>query len=427
MPNNTTRAAIAILVVEAGCLAMCMSQDPTIHLRSITKSNPAYSGANKEMSDRIYLVSDGEVLTPMEDAPYAKEEVLQQLLERYPDLLAGEQITPDDPRRWLLIKREANITHDGGKVHRWRVDHLFLDQDAIPTLVETKIATNPELRRKVVGQMLDYASNLVEDWSVERIQSEFQSRCLESGVQEDQVLEEFLTGDLPSISQTTEQYWSDLKSNLETGRIRLLLVADRIPSSLIRIVDFLNSQMHPCEILAVELRQYLHPGHEETIRTLVPRVHGRVEVAREQHNRSRESNDPGMYILESIADEFEIAFGMKPRIRMHRRGWIRMDHPGGPEEQEWLIYQDRNGGTLNILYDGGHLGCEESERDRILSSIDKAALPGTVSLDHGYSDVRARSWFKAVIPGFVFDDSTHWEELQETLKVTMNVLMHADW
>jgi hypothetical protein len=105
------------------------------------------------MNDRIYLVSDDETLKPMEATPYANEDLLQRLLERYPDLLAGEQVDPDDPRRWLLVKREAGIEHDGDETHRWRLDHLFLDQDGVPTLVETKIASNPELRRQVVGQM----------------------------------------------------------------------------------------------------------------------------------------------------------------------------------------------------------------------------------------------------------------------------------
>lgn len=67
-----------------------------------------------------------------------------------------------------------------------------------------------------------------------------------------------------------------MKTNLEAGRIRLVFVADRIPSSLLRIVEFMNGQMDPCEVLAVELRQYLHQSGDDTIRTLVPRVHGRT-------------------------------------------------------------------------------------------------------------------------------------------------------
>jgi hypothetical protein len=69
------------------------------------------------MTDRIYLVSDDESLKPMEATPYANEDLLQRLLEQYPDLLAGEQVDPDDPRRWLLVKREAGIEHDGDETH----------------------------------------------------------------------------------------------------------------------------------------------------------------------------------------------------------------------------------------------------------------------------------------------------------------------
>ena len=66
------------------------------------------------MGDQIYLVTEGgDELRPMEDQPYSSEDRLQNLLENYPDLLAGDQVDPDDPRRWLLVKREAPVEHDG--------------------------------------------------------------------------------------------------------------------------------------------------------------------------------------------------------------------------------------------------------------------------------------------------------------------------
>ena len=46
---------------------------------------------------------------------------------------------------------------DGGG--RWSLDHLFLDQDANPTLVEVKRSTDTRIRREVVGQVLDYVAN----------------------------------------------------------------------------------------------------------------------------------------------------------------------------------------------------------------------------------------------------------------------------
>ena len=48
--------------------------------------------------------------------------------------------------------------------------------------------------------------------------------------------------------------------NLLAGRIRMLFVADRIPSELPKVVEFLNAQMRPPEVLAVELRRHLGGG-----------------------------------------------------------------------------------------------------------------------------------------------------------------------
>ena len=53
------------------------------------------------------------------------------------------------------------------------MDHLFLDQDSIPTIVEVKRSTDTRIRREVVGQLLDYAANAVVYWPVERLQAQF--------------------------------------------------------------------------------------------------------------------------------------------------------------------------------------------------------------------------------------------------------------
>jgi hypothetical protein len=60
-----------------------------------------------------------------------------------------------------LITREAPVPADDDGVGRWAVDHVFLDQEGIPTLVEVKRSTDTRLRREVVGQMLEYAANAV--------------------------------------------------------------------------------------------------------------------------------------------------------------------------------------------------------------------------------------------------------------------------
>ena len=58
----------------------------------------------------------------------------------------------------------------------------------------------------------------------------------------------------------------------------MLFVADRIPAELRRIVEFLNEQMDPAEVLALELRQF----QGESLKTIVPMIYGQTEEAQQK-------------------------------------------------------------------------------------------------------------------------------------------------
>jgi hypothetical protein len=228
------------------------------------------------MADNIFLLKGEGELVQMESSPYNSEALLQTLLAKFPDLLGGGQIDTASPRRWLLIKREMGIPaeEDGGE--RWSVDHLFLDQDAVPTLIEVKRSSDTRIRREVVGQMLDYAANAVVYWPVETIQAEFAKTCQLEDVDPGDRLAEFL-GD----EADPQEFWQRVKTSLQAGKIRMLFVADVIPPELRRIVEFLNEQMDPAEVLAVEIKQYVGHG----MKTLVPRVIGQTAEAEKKHRR----------------------------------------------------------------------------------------------------------------------------------------------
>jgi hypothetical protein len=81
------------------------------------------------------------------------------------------------PRRWLLVSRELAVPAEEGGGGRWAVDHLFLDQDGVPTIVEVKRCSDSRIRREVVGQMLDYAANAVVYWPVEDIRARYEATC----------------------------------------------------------------------------------------------------------------------------------------------------------------------------------------------------------------------------------------------------------
>ena len=229
---------------------------------------------------KIYLMSE-EGLIPLMESAYAAEELLQKLLADYPDLLAGDQMRPEEPRRWLLITREAAIPGEEGGLGRWSVDHLFLDQDGTPTLVEVKRSSDTRLRREVIGQMLEYAANVASYWSPSTIRGLFEERCHREGLDPEVELRRFLelAGDVgdgdPMTVQAFDEFWQRSSDSLASRRLRLVFVADVIPPELQRIIEFLNETMTRVEVLAVEVKQFVGAGRQ----TLVPRVIGHTAAA----------------------------------------------------------------------------------------------------------------------------------------------------
>src|SRR5690242_4835410 len=124
----------------------------------------------------VFVLRDEQTLVPPESTEFATEDDFQLLLVKFPSLLSWEQNDAEVPRRWLLLKREKAVPAEDGGGGRWSVDHLFVDQDGVPTLVEVKRQSDTRLRREVVGQMLDYAANAVVYWSIEQLRADFQSQ-----------------------------------------------------------------------------------------------------------------------------------------------------------------------------------------------------------------------------------------------------------
>ena len=97
--------------------------------------------------------------------------------------------------------------------------------------------------------MLDYAANAVVYWSLETLRVRFE----ESHQDAEQYLADFV--DDPGADP--EEFWRKVKTNLQAGKVRLVFVADEIPVELRRVVEFMNGQMDPAEVLAVEIKQFV--------------------------------------------------------------------------------------------------------------------------------------------------------------------------
>jgi hypothetical protein len=172
------------------------------------------------------------------------------LIAKFPNLLAGDSDAGDRPRRRFLAAREAALPDDEDAARRWSVDHLFRDQDAARTLVEVKRNSDTRIRREVLGQMLDYAANGVVYSPRDQLRSSSRGQCERDGADPAAVVQD-AAGDLD-----VEEFWHRVGDNLRRTS-RMVFVSDEIPRELGRVVEFLNGQMNPAEVIAIEIKQYL--------------------------------------------------------------------------------------------------------------------------------------------------------------------------
>ncbi|MGW0906215.1 hypothetical protein [Streptomyces sp. NPDC002853] len=212
---------------------------------------------------RVFVLGEG--LQTLEPTGFETEAEFQQLLARHPRVLDFGSLADGQPLRLVLVAREMGVPTSAETGRAFSLDHLFVDADGVPTLVEVKRASDTRIRREVVGQMLDYAANGARYWPAALLQRSFEETCTLDGRSLDEAYGELLG------EQSPEEFWTTVEERLAAGQMRLLFVADRIPLELRAIVEFLNRQMRHTDVYAVELTQYRGGGD---LRVLVPRIHG---------------------------------------------------------------------------------------------------------------------------------------------------------
>ena len=184
-------------------------------------------------ADSIFLINKQNEMVELSAQSYEDELDFQQLLVSYPTVLAGGEINPETPLRWLLVTREMGVPGEEGAGNRWSLDHLFLDQTGIPTLVEVKRSSDTRIRREVVGQTLDYAANAVVYWPPEETKRSL-LRCERDGLSPEQEL-----ATLFEPEGIPEDFWGKVKTNLQAGRIRIVfvLMLSATDEKRLRLVD----------------------------------------------------------------------------------------------------------------------------------------------------------------------------------------------
>lgn len=210
------------------------------------------------------LLIDGDKDIPLDEVVFREEGKLQDYLEDHPTLIPLEDIL-EEPPDLFCIGRE--VPAGSGFI-----DLLFIDRDGLLTVVETKLRKNPEARREVIGQIIEYAS-YASRWSADdvyKIASEYYAGSVKvpeknRGIPATDIMR-LIVGD----SYIDDDYRAKIEENLKDGRVRLIVAVDEIIESLRAMVTFLNFFSN-FDILLLQVSDFAEKGGK---RVLVPLLFG---------------------------------------------------------------------------------------------------------------------------------------------------------
>jgi hypothetical protein len=154
-----------------------------------------------------------------------------------------------------------------------------------------------------------------------------------------------------------DDFWVHVKTNLQAGRIRLLFIADIIPRELQRIIEFLNGQMDPAEVLGVEVQQFVG----ERMRTLVPRVVSQTaeaEHAKATSGSARRHWDEASFFTDIMARRGDAEAAVaRALLSWGQRAMPRIWWGTGAQTGSFAPVLDRDGinHSFLLVYSSGYL------------------------------------------------------------------------
>lgn len=193
----------------------------------------------------------------VQSAAYGAESELQRLLAESPSLVSVNEVR-EGAGTLVVAVREFPL--DVGMI-----DLVGFTAEGDIAVVECKLASNDEIKRKVIGQVLQYGANLWE-MSYEELDQKVQLRTQRN-------LADLVREAVPDVDWDEEVFRANVESNLQAGNFILMIVVDEIREELSRIVRFVNEAGKPgFSFAALEMRRFQHNQTE----MLVPHVFGAV-------------------------------------------------------------------------------------------------------------------------------------------------------
>jgi len=203
------------------------------------------------------------------------EQYLQELLASYPELLPVEAFRPDIGEL-VCIGREVPTPTSG------TIDNLYLSSSGYVVIIETKLWRNPQSRREVLSQILDYVKDIVS-CDFEWLESVWKKFSRERGIKEQSLFEVMSEASIDELDEAL--YIEQVQKALTNGDIIALIVGDGISTKLQELVSHLcRDTAHLRYSLGlVSLNCYEVPDREDSL--IIPELVQEVEPVQRAYVR----------------------------------------------------------------------------------------------------------------------------------------------
>lgn len=211
---------------------------------------------------KLFIV-EGNQTRVLDQQSFDNESLLQDVVERFPEVIALDDLGVTEP--FIVIGREV-VTKAGS------IDVLCIDGDGVLTVIETKLARNSQIRREVVGQVLEYVAQLSKWRAHDVVQSAnqyFASMGIKAG-ERTATLMDLLVMEQGEESDTLPlDLYDRIENNLRKGIIKLVIASDSIPETLKDTVTFINSFSN-FDIYVLQIQSY----QKDQLQIYAPTVFG---------------------------------------------------------------------------------------------------------------------------------------------------------
>ena len=181
--------------------------------------------------DIFFLERDGAMPMRAERLAFGEtagrnEAWLRDTLFAHPDLVPLRDL---DPTYGPLIPLCTELCIDASR----RLDIAFISRFGRLTLVECKLWRNPEARREVIAQVLDYA-HAISRWSYSDLQRQVAAASRRHG----NVPYELVRERYPELRE--QQFVDDTARAMRAGRFLLIIAGDGIREDVSGIAELIN-------------------------------------------------------------------------------------------------------------------------------------------------------------------------------------------